>query len=170
MTERKLCPRCGDLKGIDQFRRVYKDRDDLRHGECRTCRNRRERRNRQQKRRHQLSKGLTQLRQEQDPTRLEVLAKDLIRSCGGLNRMLQLTFESFENPGQSGFRSQLLSTVLHVILKTEEQQKSERRDLPSLSDEELQRAFERRVEALIQEKPMIAVNALRRAGWSVERQ
>jgi hypothetical protein len=158
---KQLCPRCGQVRPIDVFRRVYKDRDDVRHTECRPCRNRRERRVRLQKRRKQFSKGCTKLRQEQDPSRLEILGAGLIASCGGLTRMLQLAQVSYENPGRSGFRSQMLATTLHLILKADQLRKSERRDLPSQSDADLQMALEQRIERVLQARPEIAVKALR---------
>jgi hypothetical protein len=119
-------------------------------------------------RRRILSKGLSQLRQTDCPIRLQVLASRLIAECGGQTRMVRLAQQPFEEPGRSGFRQQLIASVIHLMLKADESQAHTPSDrVPEMSTEELNAAFQWRVEKLIKAQPTVAVDALRSVGWTV---
>ena len=103
------------------------------------------------------------------PISLQILANRLIAECGGLERMVQLAKHSFDEPGRSGFRQQLIASVIHLVIKADEQRKNGPQmpdDLP-WSTEELNRALRWRLEKIIKDKPPVAVDALRRDGWTV---
>jgi hypothetical protein len=159
-TDSKLCGTCGVVRPLGQFRRIRKD-GVRRHRECNECRRRYERR------RRRLKKGLTALRQHQDPDKVNILAGALIRGCGGLKHLIMLTRRAFEDSKQPSFKFQALSAILHLLEIAEKLNNDQGPPLERMSNTELKQKLDMHLAAMIARKPDLAANFLRDQGWTV---
>lgn len=137
-AELKTCTKCYHERALHEFRRVRKDRPELR-SECRRCFNAAQRHYARRKRRARLMSFTRVIAANQKPAgAIEALCKRMIRAFGGLDRLVaiwrrEIDIVLAEQPGSS-LALQSLAGVLNLLLLAQQVQQAAP---ASLSDEEL---------------------------------
>ncbi len=164
----RLCEQCLTAKPISQFRRRTQSGSARLH-QCRDCHNAYERarlaRKRQQRDDRRVSKALTQIKNESNSKRLELLCAMLVQQFGGTEGFAAAWFNFHCRAANRGQAAALRSfKAISRLLKYSE----ENRDDPGdLSDEDLERAVLDETKELILREPELAVAAAEQIGWTV---
>ncbi|QDT51692.1 hypothetical protein Pan258_57840 [Symmachiella dynata] len=164
----RLCEQCLTAKPISQFRRRTQSGSARLH-QCRDCHNAYERarlsRKRQQRDDRRISKALTQIKNESNGKRLELLCAMLVRQFGGTEGFASAWFNFHQRAAERGQAAALRSfeSVFRLLKYCDEN-----RDEPAdLSDEDLRKAVLEETKDLLRREPELAVAAAREIGWTV---
>lgn len=164
----RLCEQCLTAKPINQFRRRTQSGSARLH-QCRDCHNAYERarlaRKRQQRNDGRISKALTQIKNESNSKRLEVLCAMFVQHFGGTEGFTEAWFDFHNRVADRGQAAALRSfEAVFRLLKYCDEHRDEPADI---GDEELEEAVLEETKELILREPELAVAAAREIGWTV---
>lgn len=167
-TDSKLCEHCLTIKPAAAFRRRSSS-NAARFNQCRDCHNRAERARRAHQKtlhdRRKMASFLTQVKNEQDYDRLELLSRVMLDEFGGVQGFVNAWSDYYQRAMERGGFGALrcIESVLRLMQYCEEKVP----DACQLSDAELQEAMIEQTKAIIQDQPELAVAAAAELGWTV---
>ena len=166
LAETHLCTTCCRVLPVDWFRRRFQD-SDVRHGQCRKCRNSadRDRRSRQRgKAIHRFASAITQARSDSE---IRALCIFMIRNLGGVSAFAAKWAEELQLAMAAAPGSRRVLKSFESIVCLHQFSDEHETSTDDLTDSELEGVLHDEIKIVIALHPEFAVAALEQRGWTL---
>ena len=161
----RRCNRCFEMLPITAFRYARRDQG-LRHSICTHCSVAADRQRRQGDRGRATDRWITAACDKRSAAALSAAVEEMVHRCGGMRRFVDRWRLAIERSSQEGRAASVLRAygfVMKLALAAAELTPG----LDTLGDDELSAKLDSHVLRLLEAKPSIVAEILRRAGWQL---